>query len=156
MSLSTSFYVLEELEERKCFSAHLLCTCLLCMSVCVFACTRWRLETTIAALFPGAAVMGYRQTQIFVRALRWHPCGASVAAGWSHLANHDIMLSTGPFPVLCSPSVSPFVSGGTELPVLIGQNFPSSHTLNYSIFFCRIFCRRLSGFPWVIYIHVLP
>ena len=36
--------------------------------------------------------------------LPWRPCGANATAGWSHLTNHDIMVSTGPFPSLLALS----------------------------------------------------
>lgn len=43
--------------------------------------------------------------RVCVRARVWRPCGANVTAGQSHLTNHDIMLSTGPFSI-SPPSVS--------------------------------------------------
>lgn len=53
----------------------------------------------------------------------WHPCGANVTAGRSHLTNHDIMLSTGPLPSPRSVYDSPFIPTGTALPVSVGQTF---------------------------------
>ena len=54
-----------------------VCACVcVCVCVCVCACAR----------------------------LPWRPCGANATAGWSHLTNHDIMVSTGPFPSLLALS----------------------------------------------------
>ena len=106
----------------------------------------------MAALFLAAAVIVQRQRQknvcvcvgqVWVRVCvrLWCPCGASVTAGWSHLTNHDIMVSTGPFPPLLTLSSALPLSIHLFLLVL---NFPSpqgktSNVCKLKIFYISIF-----------------
>lgn len=84
---------------------------------------------------------------LYVCAFQWRPCGANVTAGWSHLTNHDIMVSTGPFPSpLALPSVPPFISTDAELPVSVGQSIPRLHTQDFLYFF-------LSSFSFCLLAH---